>query len=463
MEQMSLDKIASACGGTYYGNDASRLLEVSSVSIDSRKIEKNGLFIPIRGARVDGHKYIPQVMKAGALCTLSEKLLEGVAYSYILVDSCEQALKEIAAYYRSTLHIKVVGITGSVGKTSTREMIASVLEQKYKVLQTEGNYNNAIGLPLTIFKIKKEHEIAVLEMGISDFGEMEELAKIARPDICVITNIGYSHIEFLKSREGILKAKTEMFQYMNPEATIILNGDDDMLATVGKTKGVVPKFFGMKEGYSIYASSIHSLGLKGTSCLMHFPEESIEVTVSIPGIHMIYNALAGATVGLELSLTIDEIKQGIEALQLVEGRGNILEIGGLTIIDDCYNANPVSMKASLDTLSCSKGRKVAVLGDMGELGLEKKELHFEIGTYVVEKGIDCLYCIGELAKEYAAGAARASAAREQKSCTCMYFETKEEFKICMPKLISKGDTVLVKASHFMEFPVIVDALKQTEI
>ena len=218
MKHMSLREIAAACGGTYYGNEASLSLEVTGVAIDSRKIEEGYLFIPIKGARVDGHNFIPQVMEKGALCTLSEKDLGDVTYSYILVDSCEDAMKAIAQHYRTALGIKVVGITGSVGKTSTKEMIASVLSQKYNVLKTAGNFNNEIGLPLTIFNIREEHEVAVLEMGINHFGEMHRLTKMAQPDVCVITNIGLCHLEYLGDRDGILKAKTEMFDYMQPDA-----------------------------------------------------------------------------------------------------------------------------------------------------------------------------------------------------------------------------------------------------
>ena len=245
MKYMSLQEIAAACGGTYYGGSEFLPREVSSVVIDSRKAEKDSLFIAIRGARVDGHSFIPKVMEQGALCAVSEEDLGDVPYSYIKVASCEQALKDIAEHYRRSLDIKVVGISGSVGKTSTKEMIASVLSQKYSVLKTEGNFNNEIGLPLTVFNLRKEHEIAVLEMGISGFEEMTRLAKVARPDICVLTNIGVAHMENLGSRDGILKAKTEMFAYMNENGTIILNGDDDKLRGYSPENGITPVYFGL--------------------------------------------------------------------------------------------------------------------------------------------------------------------------------------------------------------------------
>ncbi|MDD3140529.1 MAG: UDP-N-acetylmuramoyl-tripeptide--D-alanyl-D-alanine ligase, partial [Lachnospiraceae bacterium] len=421
-------------------------------------IKTDYLFIPIRGARVDGHDFIPKVMSAGALCTLSEKLLEGASYPYILVNSCEQALKDLAEYYRSSLDIKVVGITGSVGKTSTKEMIASVLEQKFNVLKTAGNYNNEIGLPLTIFNLRNEHEIAILEMGISEFGEMTRLAKMARPDVCVITNIGLCHLEFLKSRNGILKAKTEIFDYMQPGGAIILNGDDDMLATIGKTKGTMPCFFGLSTNHNCYATDIQSLGLKGTICTIHFPEETLTVTIPIPGIHMVYNALAGACVGQALHLTPIEIKAGIECLKPVSGRNNIIETSEITVIDDCYNANPVSMKASLDVLSNALGRKIAILGDMGELGDNEKALHYEVGRYATHSGIDIIICIGTLAKEIANGAIDTAGSSGTVSPCILHYNTKELFLEASKSIIQKNDTILIKASHFMNFPVIVEAL-----
>lgn len=455
MKNMSLQEIATACGGTYFGDSTKLSLEVSGVAIDSRKVEKDFLFVAIKGARVDGHDFIPQVMENGALCALSEKDLENVPYSYILVKSCEQALKDLAEYYRLALDIKVVGITGSVGKTSTKEMIASVLEQKYSVLKTEGNFNNEIGLPLTIFNIREEHEVAVLEMGINEFEEMHRLAKVARPDICVITNIGFCHLENLIDRDGVLRAKTEMFDFMRDGAQIILNGDDDKLITVQNVKGITPVFFGLTERHDYYATDVHSLGLKGTSCILHLPNGTVNANIHLPGAHMVYNALAGACVGYSLGLTNEEIQKGIESLLPVSGRNNLIETDDFLIIDDCYNANPVSMKASLDVLSNALGRKVAILGDMGELGEDEKALHYGVGVYAAKKETDLICCIGTLAQEFVNGANSVTSKSET-----LYFATKEEFLSQMHSIVKKGDTILVKASHSMEFPEIVEALQK---
>lgn len=453
MKAMSLREIASAVGGRYCGDESKLDLQVNGVAIDSRKVEAEYLFVPIKGARVDGHDFIPQVMEKGALCTLSEHSLEGVSYCYILVDSCQQALKDLAEHYRKCLGIKVVGITGSVGKTSTKEMIASVLSQKYHVLKTEGNFNNEIGLPLTIFNIRKEHEVAVLEMGISEFGEMHRLTKMARPDICVITNIGLCHLENLGDRDGILRAKTEMFDYMQADAKIILNGDDDKLITVKEREGYEPLYFGLYEGLDAYADNIQSLSLKGTACTLHLGEETLDVTIPIPGHHMVYNALAGALVGQELGLNVAELKAGIESLTPVSGRNNLIETESLFIIDDCYNANPVSMKASLDVLATVEGRKVAVLGDMFELGADDRKLHYEVGQHAAEKEIDLVICVGELSEEIAKGASYADS-------EVRYFDTKEDFLSQAGQYLRRGDTVLVKASHGMGFAQVVEELQK---
>lgn len=459
MKNLTLKNIAEACSGTYVGSPEKENQEVLSITTDSRKAEEGCLFVPIKGARVDAHNFIGGVMEKGALCTLTEKDLGRQSFPYIKVESSLQAVKDIAEYYLQQLEIPVVGITGSVGKTSTKEMIAAVLSQKYQVLKTQGNFNNELGLPLTVFGLRPEHEIAILEMGISDFGEMHRLAKIARPDTCVITNIGLCHLEFLKSREGILKAKTEIFDFLEKEGHIILNGDDDKLVTVEEVKGIQPVYFGIENHSGIWADEIESKGLKGISCRIHAGtktgEESFSVLIPIPGRHMVYNALAGTAVGLTYGLSLDEIKAGIESLQSLGGRFHIIEAGGKTIVDDCYNANPVSMKASLDVLQDALGRRVAILGDMGELGEDEVNMHREVGVYAAARDIDVLICVGELSKEMAEAARLAVPVKE-----VHYLETKEKLIEKLPKLIREGDTVLVKASHFMGFEDVVRELEK---
>lgn len=455
MKNLTLENITKACKGTYHGDTSKLSQEVAGVVIDSRKVEKDYLFVAIDGENVNAHKFIPDTIEKGAMCVVSHEDLGETDYPYILVESTGQALLDIAKLYRDSFDVKVVGITGSVGKTSTKEMIASVLEQKYHVLKTAGNFNNEIGLPLTIFNIRDEHKIAVLEMGINHFGEMHRLAKMARPDICVITNIGLCHLENLIDRDGILKAKTEMFDFMQPNAKIILNGDDDKLITVTDVKGQTPMFFGLSTELDAFADNIHTHSLKGVSCTLHLGDNCIDTMIPIPGNHMVYNALAGALVGRELGLTAEEIKKGIESLTPVSGRNNMILTDSLLIIDDCYNANPVSTKASIDVLSGAETRKVAILGDMFELGEDEKELHRQVGVHASEKGIDLVICIGELSKATAAGAEELSAGNQ-----VVHFDTKADFFTKMNELLHKDDTILVKASHGMEFPEIVTRLQE---
>lgn len=455
MKDLTLNNIALACHGIYRGAEDKAECEVDSITTDSRQVMAGCLFVPIKGERVDGHSFIREVMEKGALCTLSEKELPEADFPYIQVESSLKAVKDIAEFYLQRLQIPVVGITGSVGKTSTKEMIAAVLGQRFDVLKTQGNFNNELGLPLTVFRLRENHEIAVLEMGISDFGEMSRLAKVARPDTCVITNIGCCHLENLIDRDGVFRAKTEMFEYVQKNGHVVLNGDDDKLIQVKETGGIRPVFFGLHQENEIYADCIIPKGLKGISCRIHVGKEYFDTLIPIPGEHMVYNALAGTAVGRIYGLSLDEIRVGIESLQSLSGRLHIIEANQMTVIDDCYNANPMSMKASLEILKDALGRSVAILGDMGELGENENRLHAEIGTAAAELGIDILVCVGRLSRHMA------EAAREKAGKThVIYFEKREELLDNLGKIVQKGDTVLVKASRFMQFETVVEALKK---
>lgn len=465
MENMTLERIASVCGGQYVGEEAKKSEEIKGAVTDSRQVKEGFLFIPIKGERADGHDFIPSVFEKGALAVLSEKPLESCGGPYILVESSLMALKQIAAYYRSTLDIPVVGITGSVGKTSTKEMIASVLSVKYKVQKTMGNFNNEIGLPLTILSIQKEHEAAVVEMGISEFGEMHRLGQIARPDLCVITNIGACHLENLGDRDGVLRAKTEVFCHLKKGAAVFLNGDDDKLSTITQAGGERPVFYGMgqkacrscwEDGTKepeIFMDQVENLGLKGSRARLHTPDGTMEVEIPIPGAHNLYNAMAAAGVGLKLGLTLSEIREGLALAKTISGRSHLIEAGGMIIIDDCYNANPMSMKASLDVLKTGLGRRIAVLGDMGELGEQEKQLHYEVGAYAAKAGIDVLFCAGELSAETGRGAVETGGLGQ-----VFYEKQRDAMLEELLAFVRKGDTILVKASHFMDFPEVVKQL-----
>ena len=454
MKNLTLENLTRVCGGVYFGPSDSLKQEISSITTDSRKAEPGTLFVPIVGERVDAHKFIPQVMEAGALATLSERTLENADFPYIKVESSLQAVKDIAEFYLQQLQIPVVGITGSVGKTSTKEVIASVLKEKYRTLKTQGNFNNELGLPLTVFRLRDEDQIAVLEMGISDFGEMTRLAKIARPDTCVITNIGTCHLENLGDRDGVLKAKTEIFKYLKKDGHIVLNGDDDKLCTVKEYEGIKPVFFGMESDKEIYADEIASRGLKGMTCRIHVGEESFKVDIPMPGIHMVYNALAATAVGRIYGLTLEQIRRGIETLEAISGRFHMIETDRFLIVDDCYNANPMSMKASLDVLKDGAGRKVAILGDMGELGENEAQLHAEVGEHAAKCGIDVCICTGPLSANIA------RMAKENPNLTVIEEPDRDSLLAHLNSYVQTGDTILVKASHFMQFEKVVAALRE---
>lgn len=465
LRNMTLVSVAECCGGKLHPANADLEKCAAGVVIDSKKAEKDYIFIATKGERVDGHSFIPQVMEKGALAVVCEREPEDESVPYILVEDSFQALKDIAEYYRKQLSVRVVGITGSVGKTSTKEFIAGVLSQKYRVLKTEGNFNNEVGLPLTVLQIRQEHEVAVLEMGISHFGEMHRLSKIARPDVCVMTNIGQCHLEFLGTREGILKAKSEIFDFADKDAAVFVNGDDDMLVTVPVHNGKAPIHFGMSEKNDAYVTDIENRGLFGSEAKIHLKgmeegtEECFAVSIPLPGEHMVYNALAAASVAKYMGLTIEQIQTGISAVKPVGGRSNIIRADKYTLIDDCYNANPVSMEAAIDLLNMALTRKVAVLGDMFELGENSDALHERIGKYAVEHGVDMLLCVGENSR-FMYEAALKKKEELGAETKLYYFAEQGQLEEVLENLLEEKDTILIKASHSMEFENVVKKLSQ---
>jgi len=454
MKNLNLENIAKACGGELHtGNsDFDHAKEATCVVIDSRLCIEGGVFIATPGARTDGHNYIGNVAQNGALGVVCERPPVDVDIPYILVKDSFDALKKIATFYREGLTLPIVGITGSVGKTSTKEFISGCLSAKYNVYRTGGNFNNEVGVPLTILSIRDEHEIAVVEMGISDFGEMDRLSAIVKPDTCVITNVGQCHLEKLIDRDGVLKAKTAIFNDMNRKGAIFLNGDDDKLITVRAPYEKDPVFYGFADSNNIYPLSVENHGLLGSDIIISInADESIHVP--LPGEHMVMNALVAAGVGLEYGLSFEEIKKGIESVGATKGRSNIIRTDKYVIIDDCYNANPVSMKSAINLLGLASGRKVAILGDMFELGTEEKELHSMVGAYAKESDTDCLIAIGELSKNiYDAFENRAEA---------YYYPDLESALSSINSCIKEGDNILIKASHGMHFEKIVEFLKDS--
>lgn len=459
MKNLTLENIAKACKGKLFlinGDDAEK--EAKSVIIDSRKSEEGCVFIATKGERVDGHSFIPSVWENGAIAVICEDVPREINGNYIKVENSFQALKDIAEFYRMQLPVKIVGIAGSVGKTSTKEMVSAVLSQQYSVQKTAGNFNNEVGVPLTIFSIDETHEIAVVEMGISDFGEMSRLSKIVKPDVCVMTNIGPCHLENLHDLDGVLKAKSEIFESMNRAGHVVLNGDDLKLRTVGRVNDKTPLYFGIDEKNDVYAENIKEKSIFGTQCKICTKSGSFEVVVPLPGRHHVLNALAATQIGLLFDISLEKIEEGIKSVKSTSGRSNIIETDEFVLIDDCYNANPKSMRAALDLLNLADGVKVAILGDMFELGDDEEKLHGEVGKYAADINPDLLICIGKLS-------AAMYECANLKGGRKLYFESLEDAMdqiktlICEASEINNKPVVLIKASHGMHFEKIVEMLK----
>lgn len=456
MKNLTVNNIAIACGGILYNkNNDVYTKEATCVEIDSRKITEGGVFIATKGARVDGHDFVNQVIEKGAMAVVVEKKMDGIKVPYIVVEDSFIALKKIAMFYRMQLDIPVIGISGSVGKTSTKEFVAGTLAAKYNVLKTQGNFNNEIGLPLTILSIRKEHEIAVVEMGISDFGEMSRLADIAKPDTCIITNIGMCHLENLIDRDGVLRAKTECFNYMNHDGAIFLNGDDDKLRSIKAPWNRNIKYFGIENINDIYPNLMKDNGLFGTEISTSYEGSLLNIEIPRPGIHMVYNALAAIMVAKEYGLLDEEIIKGIASIKATEGRSNVFTANGYILIDDCYNANPTSVKAALHLLNKANTRRVAILGDMFELGDDEKTLHYQIGEAVRNEDIDVLISVGDLSVNTYDGAINSGLNKDN----VYHFSTVNDCLENISSILHKEDSVLIKASHGMHFEKIVEYLK----
>ena len=447
MFDMTIARAAEACGGRICGTVAEDTA-VERVIIDSRTAQPGDMFVAYEGERVDGHNYISAAFQKGAACCLAKRVPEGVSGPLILVPDVQEALEAIFREYRKTINIPIVGITGSVGKTSAKEMVAAVLESRFSVLKTEGNLNNQIGVPLTLSRIRPEHEIAVVEMGISDFGDMSRLARMARPTIALFTVIGHAHLEFLHDLDGVLKAKTEMLDYMPEDALVIVNGDDDKLKNLKCRQRLMR--FGLGENCDVRAENIRLTDGRETDCDILAAGRRIRVHIPAFGRHMVYAALEGAAVGLAAGLTDDEITRGIAAYETVGRRSAVTDTGCITLVDDSYNANPDSMLSGIQSLADMPGRKVCILGDMLEMGPEAGQMHYELGRRAAEAGVSAVLTCGELAEQISRGAGERG----------RHFESLKVLIEALPELIQKGDVVLVKASRGMHFEEIAEALKR---
>lgn len=452
MIHLTFAEAAAACGGRLVGMkdmDEKHVenVAVAKICVDSREVTAGSLFIALKGERVDGHYYIPTAVARGALCVVSDKT---VPYCHIRVENTLAAMQKLAAYIRKKSGVTVVAVTGSVGKTTTRQMVSCVLKQKYNVLSTDGNFNNEYGLPRTIFRLEADNEIAVLEMGISHFGEMDRLGAIAKPDYAVFTNIARMHLENLIDRDGVLRAKTELIAHMNPNGRLFFNGLDDKLRSYRCDVPIT--YYGMTDEYAVYPAKIEPHGVEYTDLTLHFPERALQCRLPVVGQQLVLDAIAAATVGMAFKLTPEQIVAGLESYTPVGRRGRVVSAGEFTIVDDCYNAGPDSVRAAIAALP-KEGNRAALLGDMLELGEKSAELHYSLGRYCAEAGLNLLFTSGEGAKEIARGAVDAGMKAER--VLCITPETAAE--IIVPRM-NKGDVLLVKASRGMKFERIIDSI-----
>ncbi len=449
---MTVDEIAKACGGKLLCGDPNTV--ITSVSTDSRKIVPGTLFVPIKGEKTDAHNFIGATFAAGAAATLTQEHNEMAdSHTWISVPSTEQALQQIAAVYRKKFDIPFVGVTGSVGKTTTKEMIALALSAGLNVMKTEGNFNSQVGLPLTIFRLTAEHQAAVIEMGMSDFGEMGRLAQIAAPDYAVMTNIGISHIQQLKTQQNILSEKLHIIDRFHKGSVLFLNGDDKLLAGLQGKLDTEIVYFGTQPWCDFRAEDI-IISNNATQFALISAYGTQSVKLPVLGIHNVTNALAGLAVAHALGVSLDKAAAKLAEYQPLAMRQQIHCVNEVTIIDDSYNASPDAIKSSVDVLcSFHDGKRVAVLADMLELGDFSQKAHFDVGVYVAKAGVNLLLTVGERAREIAKGAQSVNP-----ELVCKIFENNEEAIAELKSSLTGGDAVLIKGSRGMRTDQIVKAL-----
>lgn len=458
MEPITVREIIEAVGGTLLGEPCDLEATIKYVDTDSRNLHEGGLFLPLEGERFDGHSFINAALEGGCAGCLTARERESYLPGkfYIKVRSTQRALRDLARHYKQKYQIPFVAITGSVGKTTTKDMVAAVLGERYKVLKTDGNFNNAVGLPLTLLRLNREHQICVLELGMNHAGEIDYLSDIVEPDVALITNVGDSHIENLGSRENILKAKCEIFAHMKPGGKVILNGDDELLRGLRGTLPFETLYCGTDDALDYTAYDVENDGLDHLSCKVKTPHGKCDLDIPALGSHMVYPALMAAAVGELFGLTGQDVTRGVQRFLPTKMRMNIIRRGNdIVVLNDAYNANPQSMRAAAAVLGDSKERrKVAVVGDMLELGVGSDMFHRAVGGYFAEAGADCVIAVGELAKYIAEGAQAGGVPQ------VFYFETKEKAHEALSKELRAGTTILVKASRAMAFEHFVNYITE---
>ena len=438
MADFTIQELLFATGGTLnvpagFGDPV-----IHGLTIDTRTLTPGMAYVAIRGETFDGHRFIPDAMAKGALLSVSDT---DVPYPHIRVENTVLAYQNIAKLHRERFDLPVVCITGSVGKTTTKEMVKAVLETTFYTHATVGNLNNQTGVPTTVLQLNGQHQVSVMELGTNHFGEIDAIARVAEPTICLFTNIGEAHIEFFGSREGIFRGKTEMLNHMRPGGAVIANGDDEFLRTIPNALT-----YGLSEGVSMRAVQIEERGLEGVSFFAEGFSKRLFVTLQVAGKHMVQNALAALCVAHLLNVADEDALRALAAFRPGAGRAGVLRTGRFTIIDGSYNCNPTSMEAALDVLKTASGRKVCIFGDMLELGPDAPAFHARIGEYARRCGVDRMLTVGALAK---------NAAFDPNDA----YDSVDALLNVLPALLSDGDTILVKASFGMHLNTVVDAIK----
>lgn len=450
MLELNLQEIVKATKGALLKE--ADVKEIKAVSTDTRKIEEGTMFIALKGENFNGNNYVLDAFNKGAKiaivdevkCDLNE-LKEDVAL--IKVQNTGRALMDLAKFYREKLGLKVVGITGSAGKTSTKDLVAAVLSDKYKVFKTKGNFNNEIGLPLMILELDSTYDVAILEMGMRGLGQIRELAEIASPDLGIITNIGISHIEILKTRENILKAKMEIATFFDKNNTLVVCGNDDFLGSLPSAEYKIVKT-GVGENFEIGAKNI-ALEELSSKFTVYDGEKEEEFSLDMPGEHNISNLMLGIAIAKELGVSFEEMKRGLKNIEATSMRLELIKKDGFSILNDCYNSSPVAVKSAIDVMKNIEGkRRIAVLGTMRELGHKSEEAHEEIGKYAKENGIEKVLCFGDFSENIKEGYGEG----------CTVYKNKEELINDLLNIICEGDIILVKASRSLKFEEITKAL-----
>ncbi len=447
MLELNLEEVVKAVNGELL--KAPKEYTAKKVSTDTRKIERDTLFIALKGANFNGNAYVEEACTKGAnLCIVDELLFDLKKIKdesgIVKVKDTRKALMDLAKFYREKLGLKVIGITGSVGKTSTKDLLAALLSSKYKVFKTKGNFNNDIGLPLMVLELDKSYDIAILEMGMSALGEIETLVNIARPDMAVISNIGICHIENLKTRENILKAKMEITTFFGENNVLAVNGNDDMLSNVTSDKFKVIKS-GVGEEFAIHAEDIVINKLSSDFTVVT-PEGSIRLHLDMPGLHNVQNIMPDIAIARELGVTLEQMKEGLNNLEATSMRFEIIDMNDYKVIDDTYNSSPAACRTSTDVMINLPGkRKICVFGTMKQLGDESVKEHRGIGQYAKEKGIDLVLCCGDFSENIAEGFGD----------NCKVYKDKLSLIKDLKSIIEKDDLILVKASRGMHFEDIV--------